>query len=107
MDLDRRIDHDLWRQAVRVLGKPQAVVLFPCPRCGRQSLVWSGMTGDRAYCLADKCGCDYNDFKQLLDGQEQYLRAKQEEEIKTIMESRNTYRREHGRIKQVRHAKIL
>lgn len=102
----RSIDHDLWTQARRVLGKPQAVVLFECPRCGRHTLAWSGMRGAGAYCLSDRCGCHYNDFKQLLDGQEKYLAAKRAQELRDIMESKDTYRREGGKIKQIRHAKV-
>jgi predicted RNA-binding Zn-ribbon protein involved in translation (DUF1610 family) len=103
---NRPIDHDLWTQARRVLGKPQAVVLFPCPRCGKHTLAWSGMRGAGAYCLSDRCGCHYNDFKQLLDGHEQYLAAKRAQEIRDMMESHDTYRREGGKIKQVRQARI-
>jgi predicted RNA-binding Zn-ribbon protein involved in translation (DUF1610 family) len=105
--VDRSIDHALWTQARRVLGKPEAVVLFPCPRCGRYTLAWSGMRGAGAHCLSNRCGCDYNDFKQLLDGQEKFLTAKREQELRDMMESRDTYRRERGKIKQVRHAKQL
>ena len=104
---NRSIDHALWTQARRVLGKPEAVVLFPCPRCGRQSLAWSGLKGSRAHCLSDRCGCDYNDFKQLLDGQEKFKAAQREQELRDMMESRDTYRRERGRVKQVRHAKQM
>ena len=104
---NRSIDHTLWTQARRVLGKPEVVVLFPCPRCGRHTLAWSGMKGAGAHCISDRCGCDYNDFKQLLDGQEQFKAAQREQELRDMMESRDTYRRERGRVKQVRHAKQM
>lgn len=104
---NRSIDHALWTQARRVLGKPQATVLFPCPRCGRQTLAWSGMRGAGAYCLSDRCGCHYNDFKQLLDGQEKFKAAQREQELRDMMESKNTYRRVRGVVKQVRHAKQI
>ena len=43
------------------------------------------------------------DFRDLVEGQETYLAAKREWEIKQLM-GHDAYKRVHGRIRQVRHA---
>jgi len=101
--VDRTIDHDLWRRARLVLGRPRAVTLWTCPRCGEESLVWPGLVGTGCRCLNRKCGLAYQDFGELVDGQEAWLAAKREEEMRQLVERHDTYRRVRGAIRQVRH----
>lgn len=100
---DRAIDHNLWRRAREVLGQPRAVTLWTCPRCGKESLIWSGLAGTGAKCLSPRCGLAYQDFEELVEGQEAYLAAKREQEIRELMDH-DAYKRVRGRIRQVRHA---
>lgn len=101
--VDRSIDHDLWRRARMVLGWPRAVTLWTCPRCGEESLIWSGLAGTGAKCLNPRCGLSYRSFEELVEGHEAYLAAKREQEIRQLM-GHDAYKRVHGRIRQVRHA---
>lgn len=103
--MDRSINHALWVRASKTLGKPKAVVLLTCPRCGNQSLIWSGMQGSDVRCLNYRCGLHYQRFEELLSGQEAYLAAKREEELRQLQEDHDTYRRIRGAIRQVRHAR--
>lgn len=100
--VDGGIDYDLWRRATAVFGRIRAVVLMTCPRCGEESLIWSGMTGAGCRCLNHKCGLRYKDFEELVNGHEAYVAAKRIEEIKDLM-SHDSFRRIRGRIRQVRH----
>ncbi|MGE5593802.1 MAG: hypothetical protein ACM3X3_09010 [Betaproteobacteria bacterium] len=100
---DRAIDHDLWRRAHQVLGRLRAVVLMTCPRRGEETLVWPGVKGAGARCLNRKCGLAYQDFEELVTGQEAYLAAKREEEMRQLVERHDTYKRVRGAIRQVRH----
>lgn|GEM_PF-1393966 len=103
--VDRTIDHELWRRARVVLGRPRAVTLWTCPRCGEETLVWPGVKGAGARCLDRKCGLHYNHFEELLSGHEAYLAARREEELREVQESHDTYRRHRGAVRQVRHAR--
>lgn len=102
--MDRPIDYELWRRAAAVLGRPRAVTLWTCPRCAEETLIWSGRQGDGAKCLNRKCGLDYQDFAELVEGHEAYLAARHQEATREVMESHDTYRRVRGRVRQVRHA---
>ncbi len=102
--MDGQIDYDLWRRVRAVLGRPRAVTLWKCPRCGKETLVWSGREGDGAKCLNRKCGLQYDDFADLVNGQEAYLAARKEQQTRELMERHDTYRRVRGAIRQVRHA---
>ncbi|MGE5572957.1 MAG: hypothetical protein ACM3ZU_08075 [Bacteroidota bacterium] len=97
------IDHDLWRRARVVLGRLRAVVLMTCPRCGEETLVWSGVKGTGTRCLNRKCGLAYQSFEELITGQETWLAAKREQETRDLMERHDTYRRVGGAVRQVRH----
>lgn len=105
MGMDRAIDHALWKRAREVFGNPEAVVILTCPRCGQRSLVWSGMQGSDVRCLNSRCGLHYSRFEELLTGQEAYLAAQREKELRELQESHDTYRRVRGAIRQVRHAR--
>lgn len=50
-----------------------------------------------------KCGLAYQDFGELVTGQEAYLAAKREEEMRQLVERHDTYKRVRGAIRQVRH----
>ncbi|MGE5584071.1 MAG: hypothetical protein ACM309_00805 [Bacillota bacterium] len=100
---DRAIDYDLWRRAREVLGRPRAVTLWTCPRCGEETLVWPGVKGTGARCLNRKCGLAYQDFSELVTGQEAWLAAKREEEMRQLIERHDTYKRVRGAVRQVRH----
>lgn len=96
------IDHELWRRASRVLGRPRAVTLWTCPRCGEESLIWSGRTGDGAKCLNKRCGLAYSNFAELVEGEELYRAARKEQEVRELM-GHDAYKRVRGRIRQVKH----
>lgn len=100
---DRPIDHDLWRRARLVLGRPRAVTLWVCPRCGEETLVWPGVAGAGCRCLNRKCGLQYDKFEDLVNGQEAYLAAKKEDEMRQLAERHDTYKRVRGAVRQVRH----
>lgn len=103
---DRVIDHELWCRARLVLGRLRAVVLITCPRCGEETLVWPGTEGAGCQCLNRKCGLAYQDFRELVEDVETYLtaeRERKEREIRELM-GHDSYKRVHGRIRQVGHA---
>lgn len=82
--VNRAIDHDLWRRARQILGRPHAVTLWICPRCGQKTLVWSGTEGAGCECLNRKCGLAYQDFRELVEDAETYLAAKRERKEREI-----------------------
>lgn len=95
------IDWELWHRASKLLGRPRAVTLWTCPRCSEESLIWSGRIGGKARCLNKRCGLEYDDFAELIEGEELYRAAKHEEEIKKLMRARSYRRGSGGAIRQV------
>jgi hypothetical protein len=94
------IDHELWRRARAVLGRPVAVVLLPCPWCEQRALAWSGHSDDGAKCLC--CSREFESFAALVDKREGEIEAERFDTTKAMVERHDTYRRVRGRVRQVR-----
>ena len=97
----RTIDHDLWTRARRILGKPIAVTLFPCPYCEQRTLAWSGQADSGAKCLC--CSREFESFAALVDKREGEIEAERHEITRAMVERHDTYRRVGRRVRQVRH----